>query len=171
LIFTGTLSYSANLTGLQWFLEKVFPKIQEKAPHVKLLITGRSENIPLPPAKNLIRTGYVEDIRPLIASAWISIAPILEGGGTRLKILEAMAIGTPVIATSKGAEGLQIQNNQHILLADTPEQFAAATLHLLQDSKLRLKLVENSCHLVREHYDWGVIMPDFLKLVEEAVHD
>lgn len=170
LIFTGSLSYSANLDGIRWFLTDVFPIIQEQAPEVKLLITGRSGKAPLPEMGNIIRTGYVEDVRPFIASASISIAPILEGGGTRLKILEAMAVGTAVVATRKGAEGLDVQDNEHVLLADTPDQFANAVLRLLQDSKLRLKLAENSCRLIREQYDWAVIMPEFLNLVEEAVH-
>jgi glycosyltransferase involved in cell wall biosynthesis len=170
LIFTGSLSYSANLDGMHWFLTEVYPKVLMQNPAVKLIITGQSSNVSLPPVGNVTLTGHVEDIRPLIASAWISLAPIRIGGGTRLKILEAMALGTPVVATGKGAEGLQVKDGEHLLLADTPDQFSEAVNRLLQDGELRRKLAANSCSLIRQQYDWSVIMPDFLRLAEEAVH-
>jgi glycosyltransferase involved in cell wall biosynthesis len=133
-----------------------------------LVITGENEGVSLPAAENVTMTGFVEDVRPLIASAWISLAPLRVGGGTRLKILEAMALGTPVVATSKGAEGLQATNGEHLLAADTPVEFAGAVLRLLQDRKMCRKLADNSCQLVRQQYDWAIIMPEFLKLVEEV---
>ena len=170
MIFTGSLSYAANLDSMRWFLSEVFPKIQGQAPDTKLMITGHSDNFTLPQANNVILTGFVDNVRPLIASAWISLAPIRVGGGTRLKILEAMASGTPVVATTKGAEGLQVTDGEHILLADTPNQFANAVLRLLQDGDLHQRIADNSCRLVRRLYDWSVIMPDFLRLAQEATN-
>ena len=170
LIFTGALSYFANLEGIQWFLSEVYPIVQAEVSAVKLVITGKNDGISLTTADNVTLTGFVEDIRPLIASARVSIAPLLVGGGTRLKILEAMALGTPIVTTTKGVEGLRAVDGEHLLIADTPAQFADAVIRLLQDGKLCRKLADNSCRLVRQQYDWSVIMPDFMKLTEEVIH-
>jgi glycosyltransferase involved in cell wall biosynthesis len=168
LIFTGSLSYFANLEGVRWFLSEVYPIVQAQVPAVQLVITGKNDGVSLPTAENVTLTGFVEDVRPLIASARISLAPLQVGGGTRLKILEAMALGTPVVATEKGAEGLQAVNGEHLLVADSAENFADAVVRLLQDRKLCRKLTDNSCRLVRQQYDWAVIMSDFLELTEEV---
>ncbi|MFZ0544630.1 MAG: glycosyltransferase [Candidatus Promineifilaceae bacterium] len=168
LIFSGSLTYSANLDAMRWFLADVYPLIQSRIPAVKLIITGKSDGYPLPEADNVERTGFVADVRPLIASAWISLAPLREGGGTRLKILEAMALGTPVVATSKGAEGIRAADGEHLLIADSPAQFATAVNRLLQDRELHQTLIHNSCQLIRQQYDWEMLMPDFLNLIEES---
>jgi glycosyltransferase involved in cell wall biosynthesis len=170
LIFSGSLSYSANYEGMNWFIQEVYPLIQTQNPAVRLIITGKPGPQPLPPAENVSLTGFVDDVRPLIASAWISLAPLWLGGGTRLKILEALALGTPVVTTSKGAEGLAVRDGEHLLIADTPEAFAAAVLRLLQKPELRRQLAGNACHLISHQYDWAVIMPEFLRLVEIVAH-
>jgi len=113
--------------------------------------------------------GYVDDIRPMISSAWISIAPIFSGGGTRLKILEAFGLRTPVIATSKGAEGLEVQHEKHLLIADSAQAFAHEATRLLNDEDLRYELTENAYRLTKEKYDWQVILPKFLSLIEAAI--
>jgi glycosyltransferase involved in cell wall biosynthesis len=110
----------------------------------------------------------VPDVRPLIASATVSVAPILTGGGSRLKILEAMALRTPVVATSKGAEGLDVQHGEHLLIADTPDEFAKATLNLIRQSELRDHLCENAYQLVREKYNWEAVLPEFLQIVDRV---
>jgi glycosyltransferase involved in cell wall biosynthesis len=105
----------------------------------------------------------------LIASSWVSLVPIFTGGGTRLKILEAFALKTPVIATSKGAEGLEVVHDEHLLIANSPEEYTQQTLRLLQDEQLREKLVSKAYKLVEEKYDWAVIMPKFINLVDQVV--
>ena len=170
LIFTGSFRYFANHDAMQWFLQQVYPRIQARLPETRLTITGDHAHLPLPPADNVTLTGFVDDVRPSIAASWVSLAPIWLGGGTRLKILEAMALRTPVIATSKGAEGLDVQSGEHLLIADTPETFAEAAIRLLQDAALRRRLTENAYQLVSEKYDWAVIMPRFLSLVERVAH-
>jgi len=168
LIFTGSFRYFANHDAMTWFLRDVYPRVQAQVPDVRLTITGDHANLPLPPADNVTLTGFVDDVRPLIASSWVSLAPIRLGGGTRLKILEAMALHTPMVATSKGAEGLDVQHEEHLLIADTPNAFAEAVIRLLKEPSLRQRLTDNAYELVREKYDWDVVMPRFLDLVEQV---
>lgn len=168
LIFTGSFRYFANHDAMTWFLQEIYPLVQAHVPNVHLVITGDHANLPLPPADNMTLTGFVDDVKPLIASAWVSLAPIRMGGGTRLKILEAMALGTPVVATSKGAEGLSVTSGEHLLIADSPEDFAESILRLMMDPGLRQRLSEAASQLVRERYDWAVISPLFLDLVERV---
>ena len=165
LIFTGAFTYHANYEAMVWFLEEVYPRVKAGVPEVRLIITGDHADLPLPPAPDVTLTGFVDDVHSLIAGSWISLAPIREGGGTRLKILEAMALRTPVVSTSKGAEGLAAQDGEQLLLADTPEAFADAVIHLLQEPGWRTRLADNAFQLVRERYHWPVVMPRFLRLV------
>ncbi|MEZ4712095.1 MAG: glycosyltransferase [Caldilineaceae bacterium] len=168
LIFTGSFSYAPNYEAMCWFVTKVLPLIHAVRPAVRLIITGRSGQHPLPAADNVWLAGFVEDVRPLVAESWVSLAPLHTGGGTRLKILEAMALRTPVVATTKGAEGLDAEPGKHLLIADTPADFAQAVLKLLQSEALRQELAQNAHQLVYEKYDWGVIMPRFTELVERV---
>ena len=170
LIFSGPFRYLVNYEAMQWFVGEVFPRVLEQVPDARLLITGDNTGLTLPPVPNVTMTGYVGNIKSLLASSWISIAPLLNGGGTRLKILEAMAVGTPVIATSKGAEGLDAVPDEHLLIADTPEVFADQVIRTLRDRDTRDRLSINGKHLVKEKYNWETMMPRFLQLVEDAVH-
>lgn len=170
LIFTGSFRYWANHDAMCWFLQDVYPIIQAAEPGVQLTITGDHAGLPLPPADNVTLTGFVDDIKALIASSWVSLVPIRVGGGTRLKILEAMALRTPVVATSKGAEGLNAVHGEHLLIADTPQDFATAVLRLLHEPDLRQQLTENAHQFVSEHYDCAVINGRFLDLVERVAH-
>jgi polysaccharide biosynthesis protein PslH len=165
LIFTGPFKYHANYDAMKWFVGDVFPLVLERVPDAHLIITGDHQNLPLPSTKNITLAGYVDDVKSLIASNTVSIAPLLSGGGTRLKILEAMALGTPVVATSKGAEGLDARSGEHLLIADSAGDFAGSTVRLLKEAGLRQQLAVNSQKLVREKYDWAGIMPAFLRLL------
>jgi glycosyltransferase involved in cell wall biosynthesis len=168
MIFTGSLTYSANYDAMVWFLGEVYPRIQAQVPNVHLTITGNHANRTLPTMQNVELVGVVDDVRPLIASAWLSLAPIRIGGGTRLKILEAMALCTPVVTTSKGAEGLNVRHDEHLLVADTPDAFTNAVVRLLKEPGLRQRLAESAHQVVRQKYDWQVILPHFLELVERV---
>ena len=168
LIFTGSFRYDVNYDAMVWFLQDILPRIQKDIKNVSLTITGDHVNLPLPEVKNVPLTGFVEDVHPMIQSSWISLAPIRQGGGTRLKILEAMALRTPVVATSKGAEGLDLVDGEHILIADTAEAFSKAVIRLLRNSDLRQSIVDKAYCLVAQKYDWAVVMPKFLDLVERV---
>jgi glycosyltransferase involved in cell wall biosynthesis len=169
LIFTGSFRYSVNYDAMVWFINEVYPKIQSVIPNATLSITGDHANLRLPTYKGVTLTGYLDDIRPLIADSFISIVPIRFGGGTRLKILESMALYTPVVTTSKGAEGLDIQNEHNIMIADTPEAFVEAIIRLFNNPEFYKRLTQNAYQLVREKYDCSVVMPYFLDLVEQTV--
>ena len=166
LIFTGAFTYHVNYEGALWFVERVLPLVQAQISHVRLTITGNHADLPFPQIEAVVRTGFVDDVRPLIAGADVCVVPIWQGGGTRLKILEAMALGTPVVATSKGAEGLDAQSGIHLLIADQPAAFADAVVQLLTDPSLRQRLAEHGRTLVEQHYSWSLVMPRFLHLVE-----
>ena len=165
LIFAGSFTYNVNYEGMLWFLEQVFPLILTQNPNVHLTITGDHANLPLPSVANVHRSGFVDNIQAYIAESWASIVPIWSGSGTRLKILEAMALQTPVISTMKGAEGLNAIHNTHLLIADTPEQFAHCTLKLLSDSILRKELASNAYKLVQQQYNWATVSTQFLNIV------
>ncbi len=160
LIFSGALTYHANFWAVSFFLEEIWPLIKKERLDVILRVTGKTEGVSLkdlPNQTGVIFTGYLDDVRPAIAQSWVSIVPLHIGGGTRLKILEAMALGTPVVSTSKGAQGLDVTHGENILLADEPAEFAACVLRLLQDSQLRKRLREEGQQFVRAGYGWDAI--------------
>jgi polysaccharide biosynthesis protein PslH len=169
LIFTGSFRYRANYEAMQWFVIKVFPLVLEKIPDAELIVTGDPAGLSLPIMKNVTLAGHVDDIKSQIAASTLALAPLWIGGGTRLKILEAMAIGTPVVATTKGAEGLDAVSGEHLLIADDPMQFSEHVLRLLSDSSLRQRISQNAAILVSEKYDWKHVLPGFSSLLTKAI--
>lgn len=165
MIFTGSFNFAPNYDAMLWFLARVYPLVQSRVPSASLIITGEHGGRPLPPTRNVNLTGYVDDVRPYVANACLSLAPIHQGGGTRVKILEAMALRTAVVATSKGAEGLDVQHGVHLYLADEPETFADAVVQVLEDQTLRQSLAINAYQLVQERYNWGAVLPAFEHLM------
>lgn len=174
LVFNGSLTYSANYNAMRWFLAEVYPHIKAQVPEVTLTITGSIQGVDLAGLaldESVTLTGFVADVRIPVAQAAVAVAPIREGGGTRLKILEAMALGTPVVATSKGAEGLEdVTDGEHLLLADDPVLFAEHTVALLRSPDLRARLAAAARRLVEQRYDWTPIGRRFVELVEETTH-
>lgn len=173
LIYSGALTYEANFDAVDFFLREVFPLIQAERPQVKIFITGKLDGVPvhrLPANKSVIFTGYLDDIRPRVAQSWVSVVPLRQGGGTRLKILEALAAGTPVVATAKGAEGLDLTPEKEILIADKPADFAATVLHLLQNPQSREALSFHGRRAVAARYDWQMIGQQFNDFVKKVVN-
>lgn len=170
LIFTGAFTYFPNYEAMTWFAGEVYPLVKTEIPDISLTITGNHDNRPLPTGSNITLTGFVDDIRPLIARSWISIVPLHVGGGTRLKILEAMALRTPVIATSKGAEGLEAEHGKHLLIADSPRAFANSIIRLHQDHELRQHLTSNAYRMVQKNYEWSTSIPKFLNLIKQVTY-
>ncbi len=169
MIFTGAFSYHPNYEAMEWFIGNVFPLIQNKIPGANLTITGDHLGLPLPKATNINLTGFVNDIRPLIAQSTCSVVPILSGGGTRLKILEAIALGSPVITTTKGAEGLDLDAGKDILVADNPQEFANAVITVMTTPQVQQNLSTNAFRKVQEKYEWSQILPHFLDLIDKTI--
>jgi glycosyltransferase involved in cell wall biosynthesis len=170
LIYSGALTYNANYDAVAYFLREIFPLIQEKHPRVRLFITGATDGVDLnalPKNDAVIFTGYVADIHSMIKSKWVSIVPLRIGGGTRLKILEAIVLGTPVVSTSKGAEGLNITPGNGCLIADQPAEFAQAVLHLLENAATRAQVGQAGMEEIRTRYDWNLIATDMQKFLHQ----
>jgi glycosyltransferase involved in cell wall biosynthesis len=168
LIYSGALSYSANYDAVSWFVQEILPLVRARRPTVRMRVTGDSGGRTLPRTEGLELTGLLSDVRPLIAASWASLAPLRVGGGTRLKILESMALRTPVVTTSKGAEGINAEPGRHLLVADTTAGFAEALIHLLGDPPLRQAIADAGHALVATRYDWSVTLPRFLALAEQV---
>jgi sugar transferase (PEP-CTERM/EpsH1 system associated) len=162
LVFTGTMDFRPNVDAVLWFARQVLPRVQAEMPEVHFFIVGqrphrRLDSLQSDPAITL--TGWVKDPRPYIAQAAVYVAPLRIGGGTRLKLLEAMAMGKPVVATSLGAEGYPVADGRELLLADTPEDFAMAVVKLLRGPEWRAKLGQAGRRFVEQQYDWRAIVP------------
>jgi glycosyltransferase involved in cell wall biosynthesis len=174
LVFTGTMDYEPNEAGILYFVEKVLPHIERQIDSVRLYVVGQRPSAKVTalakqsPGKVIV-TGYVDDVRPYLARAAVCIVPLLNGGGTRLKILEALAMQRPVVSTSVGAEGLALVHGQEILIADKPDDFASAVKMLLEDSTLRKRQMVNGLARVRTEYDWSVIGGRLRSVWEETV--
>ena len=174
LVFNGALTYSINFDAIQYFLREVFPLVKQRCPEVRLTVTGSLKDVDTDALlldSSVTLTDFVEDVRVPVSQAAICVVPLRDGSGTRLKVLEAMALGTPVVATPKGAEGLDVVDGKHLLLAGDPESFARCILRLLDDPSLRMRLAANARRLVEQHYDWEPIGGRFVDLVEEEVND
>ncbi len=172
IVFNGSLTYSANLEAMKYFIQQILPLIQQQKPAARLIITGRTDAVDLtwlPGEANILLTGYLEDVRQTVAGSWIAVAPLKTGGGTRLKILEAMALGTPVVSTAKGAEGLELTHGVNFLQADDSQTFANHCIRLLNDANLREKLSINARQMVEKNYGWKSIGRKYCQFVESVV--
>jgi glycosyltransferase involved in cell wall biosynthesis len=165
LVFTGSMDWLPNEDGILYFVDEVLPLLKLRYPEVSLNAVGRNPSRKLQALADkeqaLRLTGWVGDIRPHLARSAICIVPLRIGGGTRLKIFEAMAMGKATVSTSVGAEGLPVQNGTNILLADTPTDFADAISRLFDDIPLRQRLGEAARTLVSENYSWRKIAESF----------
>ena len=159
LVFVGSMDYHANITAVLHFARHIFPRITARHPGVSWYIVGKNPTCEVRAlaSENIIVTGAVPDVRPFVAMAAVIVVPLLVGGGTRLKILEAMAMGKAVLSTSIGSEGIAVTHDENILLADTPEDFASAVSRLLEDQDLVERLGLAACTFVEHSYSWDVI--------------
>ena len=171
LVYAGALTYRANYDAMQSFLRDTYPLIQAQEPAVSLTITGDTAGVDLGGLRldeSVHLSGYVADVRRPVAAAAVAVVPLRQGGGTRLKVLEAMALGTPVVATSKGVEGLSLTADEHFLLADTPAAFAGAVARLLRDPVRARRLACAARTWVAARYDWTETGARFVRVVETA---
>ncbi|MEZ5354224.1 MAG: glycosyltransferase [Bryobacteraceae bacterium] len=155
LLFVGTLNYFPNADGILWFCEAILPLIRQRQASMAIRVVGTGAPprvLALGDLPGVTVAGAVPDLTPEYARCGTMIVPLRAGSGTRIKILEAFSYRIPVVSTSAGAHGLEVAHEEHLLLADTPEQFAAACLRLAADPVLRDRLRENAFRWLREHH-------------------
>lgn len=160
IVFVGGTSYFPNADALRWFYAEILPALRRRGCHEEVSFIGRAtaEEVSRYSGREGIRlTGYVDDIRPLVDAAACFIAPLRIGGGTRLKIVDAWAMGKAVVSTTVGAEGLAATDGQNILLRDDPESFAAAIVRVIEDVALRERLERCGRQTAESVYSWDVI--------------
>ena len=161
LVFIGSLDWRPNVDCVIYFLDEIWPLIKNSFPEARLAVVGRN---PLPGLASRVASehsvtlhGSVDDVRPYINSAQVCIVPLRIGSGSRLKILEAFAMGKPVVSTSVGAEGLEVENGRQVLIADNPADFADAVKRLFVDPAYRHSLAFEGRQLAMEKYSWRIL--------------
>jgi sugar transferase (PEP-CTERM/EpsH1 system associated) len=170
IIFTGSMEYYPNVHAVLFFAQKCWPLIQEQIPHATWQIVGKN---PLPEVRRLAGlpgvtvTGSVPDVRPYLASAEVAIAPLLIGSGTRLKILEALAMRKAVVSTGIGCEGLSVVPGEHLVVADEPEAFAQAVVAFMNKPEVRNVFGNAGRALVESEYSWERCGTRLLRAFEE----
>jgi sugar transferase (PEP-CTERM/EpsH1 system associated) len=170
LVFTGKMDYRPNVDAVLWFASEILPRIRAVRPEVEFVIVGQepAERVQRLNGQNgVVVMGAVDDVRPFIAGAAVYTAPLRMGGGTRFKLLEAMALARPIVSTTLGAEGFPVTSGRELMLADSPAAFGDAVLALLADPARADALGQAGRAFVRARFDWGVIIPKFEALYEE----
>ena len=165
LLFVGTLSWQANLDGLLWFIKHVWPQIKLKRPKASFTIVGgHSEAIGrqiLALDSQIKLAGFVKDLEPYFQTHRVFVAPLNFGSGIKVKVVSAMYRGMPLVTTSVGAEGLDVEHGQHLLIGDTPESFAQQVLTLLNTPVAWRRLAQQSRQLMASKYTWQVVYKHF----------
>jgi glycosyltransferase involved in cell wall biosynthesis len=176
-VFTGSMDWLANRDGIDFLLERIWPNIAREVSSARMTVVGRDP----PPwlARKAERwgsswqlTGFVDDVRSYVHAAGVYVIPLRVGGGTRLKVYEAMAMGCPVVSTSIGIEGLPLVPGEHYLRADGEADFAAAVVELMKNSELRAKLAKAARRFVEEHCSFRAVAREFERIcmdTEEAL--
>jgi polysaccharide biosynthesis protein PslH len=172
MIFCGSLDYKPNIEGLFWFYNEIFPIIKKEIPNIKFNIIGRGNSdgltlLKIDPGINFI--GKVDSVIPYYKQSTIAIVPLLTGSGTRLKVLEAMGLGIPVVSTTKGAEGLNYTNNVNVLIGNDPESFANCVVDLMKNKEKRELLASNARRLIETLYSWNRIGYDLYEQIQSLM--
>ena len=162
-VFCGAMDVNRNVEAVLFFMAEVFPMLANEVPDIEFRVVGRN------PARSILRfqdvanvtiTGTVDDVRPHYTQAKVAVAPSKLGGGTKLKVLEAMAMGVPVVATSTGAQGLDVEDGIHLFIEDEPRSFAERVLMLLRNEPERERIAQNARALVERKYSWESLFKD-----------
>jgi sugar transferase (PEP-CTERM/EpsH1 system associated) len=171
LVFVGSMDWDPNEDGVSWFLNEVYPRIRRTAPNANLAIVGRNPSSRLRTLASrqpdVELTGRVSDVRPYLSEAEVVIVPLRVGGGTRIKIPEAMAMSKAVVSTTIGAEGLPFRSGREISIADQPEDFAEAVIALLHDRSFRTSIAAAARRIVVEKYGWDAAVDK----AEQTIHE
>ena len=159
-LFCGAMDYTPNVDALAWFFGQMHGALRQRVPDLQVLIVGKSPTAEVRAygeRPGVTVTGGVPDVRPFYRRAWLQIVPLRIGGGTRLKIPESMAMGTPVVSTSIGAQGLDLRQGEDLLLADTPDTFVGETARALSEPALRAHLEAVGMRTVHARLSWTML--------------
>ncbi|MCC6804782.1 MAG: glycosyltransferase [Anaerolineae bacterium] len=171
LVFTGKMDYRPNVDAMQWFSEAVLPLIRAERPDARLYIVGQKPHTSLQPLRedeHVEVTGWVVQVQPFLHAAQVYVAPLRMGSGTRLKILEAMAAGCAVVATSIAVAGLEREAREALIVADTETTFAQSVVSLLNDANQRRALGKDAKRIVRKYYDWSALIPCLIDIYRDV---
>jgi sugar transferase (PEP-CTERM/EpsH1 system associated) len=169
-VFVGKLDYRPNVDAITWFCRAVLPLIRREVPSFTLTVVGRDSTkavLSLARIPGVEIRGRVEDTRPVLQAATLAVLPLRAGSGTRLKLLEALAMARPVVATTPACAGIDVVTEKHLLIADSADEFAAAVLRLLADPALGARLGREGRALVAEHYGWPIAVRKLTQVYEE----
>ncbi len=174
IVFTGAMDWRANIDGIEFLMDEVWPIVTHARPEANAVIVGRN-----PPADLVAKakesglawefTGFVDDIRPYVAAGHVYVIPLRVGSGTRIKAFEAMAMGRPVVSTTVGVEGLDVTHEAHYLRADTAEAFATSIVRLLGDGELRERLARAARARVEARFSWSHVARQFEAICLKAL--
>ena len=172
IVFVGSMDYHANVDGVVNFAREIWPQVRGRLPGLTFTIVGRD---PAPEIRELAAmpglevTGTIDDVRPFYREAAAAVVPLKVGGGSRLKILEAMAAGVPVVSTTLGAEGLNVKDGENILIADTDRELLDAIRSVVEDEVLRQRLSAAGRTLVSNHYDWSRLGTNLFEVYQQLL--
>lgn len=174
-VFTGSMDWLPNEDAIRFYTDQILPKIRQSVPDVTLTVVGRN---PYPALLELSKrdpsivvTGRVDDVRPYLERAAAYVVPLRVGGGTRLKIFEAMSMEKAVVSTSIGAEGLPVTDGKELLIADTPEAFAASVVDLLTKPELARRTGRAAGRFVRERFGWNGVAKRFAEICKATIQE
>ncbi len=173
-MFVASMSWAANVEGIHFLLDEVWPRLIAVRPRLKAVIIGRN-----PPAAlaekvkerglAVTLTGFVDDIRTYVARSDVYVIPLFVGSGTRIKAFEAMAMGRPVVSTTLGVEGLDVVDNETFLRADNAEEFCTAILRLLDDASLRHRIATAARRLMEARFSWANVARQFEAICQSSL--
>lgn len=171
ILYIGSMNYAPCADGAVLLCQQILPFIESKVPEVELWIVGRNppERVRRLERDNVHVTGFVDDIMPYYRRSTVCVVPLRAGSGTRLKVLEAMALGRAMVSTSIGCEGIDLVDGEHIFIADDVHDFAEKTLKLLTDAQLRRDMVASARRLAAEKYDWRVLVEGLIQTYERLL--
>jgi len=169
LVFTGKMDFRPNVDAVLWFAAEVLPLIRAKRPDAHFVVAGQKPHARLDPLRqreDVTITGWVEDVRPYFSGAAVYVAPLRMGGGTRLKLLEAMSMSKAIVSTSLGCEGFDVTDGHEMCVADGAAAFSSAVVDLMENRAQRESLGRRARRFVEAHYAWEAIVPGLEKLYD-----
>jgi polysaccharide biosynthesis protein PslH len=160
IVYSGALTYYVNYDAMQWFLGEIFPLVRAARPDAEIHMAGGQNGVDmdaLPKPAGSMHIGHLKDVRPFVQSGMALVVPERLGGGTRIKVLESMALGTPVVANRNSTNGLHVTPGEHVLIGDTPREIADALVRVMTDAPLRATLSAKGRALIETRYSWQVV--------------